>query len=205
MENSLSVVVGHLLCVCRVVYPGFGTWWGSVCQCWGSFISLQSKPWYPGQHLHSNSVTVLKAILYVGRNRFWYLKNSVSITTSWIWILATLTVLAAGGRWGVRGQGEVLFQLFVKTSVTYHISDSTSQRQKSSNIIYCRILQRNTFLSFFSIPHQWKILNFRKVPRETIDDITSLKAELMSCWTSGMLTTKCNSHLGIFPHCILLW
>lgn len=60
-----------------------------------------------------------------------------------------------GGREvGVRGQGQVLFQLFVKTSVTYHISDLTSHRQKSSNIIYCRILQRNTFVSFFSIPHQ---------------------------------------------------
>lgn len=69
------------------------------------------------------------------------------------WILTTLTVLAAGRRWGW-GQGEVLFQLFVKTCVTYHISDLTSQRQKSSSIIYCRILDRSIFVSFLSIPHQ---------------------------------------------------
>lgn len=40
-----------------------------------SFTSLQSWPWYPGQHLHSSSVTVLNAILYVGLKWVRYLEE----------------------------------------------------------------------------------------------------------------------------------
>lgn len=35
--------------------------------------SLQSAPLYPGQHLHSSSVTVLYATVYRGLKLVWYL------------------------------------------------------------------------------------------------------------------------------------
>lgn len=48
-EVRVNAVGDVLLCVCRVVYPGFGTGYGcipgTVCRCGGGFKSRQLRPW----------------------------------------------------------------------------------------------------------------------------------------------------------------